>query len=59
MLDDVVDAVNGYLFTLVVLCLLTPVVLIRPFLMLFANIDRKTTTRWSFSWRGGVWPRSS
>jgi hypothetical protein len=44
MLDDVVDAANGYLFTLVVLCLLTPVVLIRPALMLFAQMDRRTTT---------------
>ena len=45
MLDDVVDAVNGYLFTFVVLCLLTPVVLIRPLLMLVAHTDRGTARR--------------
>ncbi len=43
-MDDLVDAVNGYLFTLVVLCLLIPVVVSRPFLMLFAHVSVKSAT---------------
>jgi hypothetical protein len=43
-MDDLVDAVNGYLFTLVVLSLLIPVVLCRPFLMLLAYMSFKTAT---------------
>ena len=44
MLDDVVDAVNGYLLTFVFLCLITPLVLIRPLLLLLAHTERRVPT---------------
>jgi hypothetical protein len=43
-LDALVDGINGYAFTLVVLALLTPVVMIRPVLMLLTRVTNSTAT---------------
>ncbi len=43
-MDGLVDSMMGYLFTFIILCLLVPVMLVRPVLMLLAHLSSRTAT---------------